>query len=83
MFGLGFWEIIVILLMVIVFVKPKDLPRFARKIGRYYGKFRDLSRYLSSKIRDFEDEFPSNTIEGSEKPSKTEENNSTKQSNGE
>jgi sec-independent protein translocase protein TatB len=38
MFGVGFSEIVIIVLLVIVFIKPEDLPRFFRTVGRWYGK---------------------------------------------
>ncbi|GHU64754.1 hypothetical protein FACS189447_02290 [Spirochaetia bacterium] len=38
MFGIGFSEIIVVLLLIIVFVRPDDLPKFLRTLGRLYGK---------------------------------------------
>jgi Sec-independent protein translocase protein TatA len=38
MFGIGFSEIIVVVLAVIVFVRPNDLPKFLRMAGRLYGK---------------------------------------------
>jgi Sec-independent protein translocase protein TatA len=42
MFGIGFGELIVILLAVIVFINPKDLPAFVRKVGRAWGELRSL-----------------------------------------
>jgi len=39
MFGLGFWEFIIIVVAIIVFIKPDDLPRFLRNLGRMFGKF--------------------------------------------
>ena len=42
MFGLGFIEILIIFLAVIVFVNPKDLPKFFHKIGRLYQQIRDI-----------------------------------------
>jgi Sec-independent protein translocase protein TatA len=38
MFGIGFSEIIIVFLAVIVFVRPNDLPKFLRMAGRLYGK---------------------------------------------
>jgi Sec-independent protein translocase protein TatA len=38
MFGIGFSEIIIIFLAVVVFVRPGDLPKFLRMAGRLYGK---------------------------------------------
>ena len=40
MFGLGLGEIIVIVIALVVFVRPKDLPRLARRLGRAYGQLR-------------------------------------------
>ena len=37
MFGLGFWECIIIVVGVILFIKPEDLPVFIRGIGKAYG----------------------------------------------
>jgi Sec-independent protein translocase protein TatA len=37
MFGLSFAEIIIIILVVIVFLRPKDFPRLFTKLGRLYG----------------------------------------------
>jgi Sec-independent protein translocase protein TatA len=38
MFGIGFSEIIIVFLAVIIFVRPGDLPKFLRTAGRLYGK---------------------------------------------
>jgi Sec-independent protein translocase protein TatA len=38
MFGIGFSEIIILLLVIIIFVRPGDLPQFLRRAGRLYGK---------------------------------------------
>ncbi|QQO10000.1 Sec-independent protein translocase subunit TatA/TatB [Breznakiella homolactica] len=40
MFGIGFSEILIICLILIVFIKPEDLPKFFRSAGRLYGKFK-------------------------------------------
>lgn len=34
MFGLGIWEIAAIVVVIVVFVKPSELPRAARTAGR-------------------------------------------------
>jgi sec-independent protein translocase protein TatB len=38
MFGLGTSEIIIIVIVALVLINPKDLPRIVRKIGKIYGK---------------------------------------------
>jgi len=55
-FGIGFSEILVILLVVIVFVNPKDLPRLFRRLGRLARQIRDLrdgvARYLEEEDKE-------------------------------
>lgn len=52
MFGLGFWEIIVILTIGLLVLGPKQLPKVARTIGRSLGELRrtadDFKREISS-----------------------------------
>lgn len=38
MFRLGFIEIVIILLVVLVFIKPDELPKFFLSVGRLYGR---------------------------------------------
>jgi sec-independent protein translocase protein TatB len=40
MFGIGFSEIVLVGLIFIIFIKPDDLPKFFRTLGRFYGKFK-------------------------------------------
>jgi Sec-independent protein translocase protein TatA len=42
MFGIGFTEIIVIVIVLLVFMKPEDLPSTVRMIGKLYGKWQRL-----------------------------------------
>jgi Sec-independent protein translocase protein TatA len=59
-FGLGFFEILVIFLVVIIFVNPKDLPRFLRRLGRLVRQLRDIRdssvRYMRRIEREVEEE---------------------------
>ncbi len=48
MFGINFWEFIIILLAVIVFVRPEEMPAFFRKVGRYYAQLQHYIRRLRS-----------------------------------
>ncbi|OHD63328.1 MAG: hypothetical protein A2096_15780 [Spirochaetes bacterium GWF1_41_5] len=38
MFGIGFSEIIIIGIVILIFVNPADLPSFLRKAGKLYGE---------------------------------------------
>ncbi len=40
MFGVSFWELLVVLLLLVVVVGPDKLPDMARKVGRAFGQFR-------------------------------------------
>ena len=42
MFGIGFGEIVVIFIILIIFIKPEDLPKFLRSAGRLYGKAKKM-----------------------------------------
>ena len=62
MFGLGFFEILVIFLVVIIFVNPKDLPGFFRRVGRVVRQLRDIRdssvRYMRRIEREIEGQRP-------------------------
>ncbi len=38
MFGIGFSELAIIALILVVFIRPDDLPAFFRKMGKIYGQ---------------------------------------------
>ena len=42
MFGIGFGEILVVLLIAIVFIRPEDLPKFLARAGRLYGQLKRM-----------------------------------------
>lgn len=46
MFGLGVWEIALICVALLVFVRPEELPRVMRKAGRLYGRVTGSSRRI-------------------------------------
>lgn len=46
MFGLGLGEIIIIILVALVVIGPKDLPKMLRKVGRWAGKLRRMAADL-------------------------------------
>ncbi|MBI9104309.1 MAG: hypothetical protein JEY99_17960 [Spirochaetales bacterium] len=59
MFGLGLSEIITLIIVVIVFLNPKDLPFIIRKIGKIYGKIMRQINGLKKTFSDFEKEVNS------------------------
>jgi len=46
MFGISLPEILLILVVVIIFVRPEDLPRFLRSAGRFYGKAKRMYKEI-------------------------------------
>jgi Tat protein translocase TatB subunit len=54
MFGIGFFEIIVILIVALLVVGPTKLPEVARSIGRALGEFRRMADDVKET---FEEEF--------------------------
>lgn len=48
--GIGAPELLVLLVLALIVVGPKDLPLMVRKLGRFMGKMRGLAR-------DFQDSF--------------------------
>lgn len=51
MFGLGLWEIGVIALAIVVLVKPSELPRAARAVGRVIRRIQNFSTRASAEMR--------------------------------
>ena len=53
MFGVGFSEIIVIVIVGLVFVGPKKLPDLAKQAGRLFVQFRRMTGDVRSTVDDF------------------------------
>ena len=51
MFGLGLWEIGIIALVIVLFVKPSELPRAARTVGRVVRKVQTASARAKAEMR--------------------------------
>lgn len=51
MFGLGLWEIGIIALVVVLFVKPSELPRAARTVGRVVRRIQTASARAKAEMR--------------------------------
>ncbi len=54
MFDVGFWEILLILVLALVIIGPERLPGAARKVGFFVGKAR---RYIEGVRSEVESEF--------------------------
>lgn len=52
--GIGIVEILLILLTVILFVKPKDLPVFFYKTGKFYRHIKDHYERFTAHLREME-----------------------------
>ena len=50
MFGLGFWELVVIAVVALLFVGPDKLPNFFRALGRATREFQRASRELRENL---------------------------------
>ena len=73
MFGLGFWEICLVALVVILFVKPEDLPVFFRKMGKFYGGATDAYHSMLMHLKNSEKQFKNvvdNTVNWEKKANK-------------
>ena len=50
MFGLDYGEILVIAIVALVVIGPKDLPRVLRQVGQWVGKGRAMARHFRTGI---------------------------------
>jgi sec-independent protein translocase protein TatB len=50
MFGLGFWEIVVIAVVALLFIGPDRLPKFFRALGRATREFQRASKELRENL---------------------------------
>jgi len=50
MFGLGGGELIIVLLLALVFLGPKEIPRVATQLGRLYRQLKDAAEDLKTTV---------------------------------
>lgn len=55
MFGLGFWEIAVVVLLAVTLFPPKEIPKLARSVARAYGTVRRTAEEFRTQIMVDED----------------------------
>ena len=58
MFDLGWTELLVIGVVALIVVGPKDLPMLFRNVGRFVGKARGMAREFSRAMEDAAAEPP-------------------------
>ena len=56
MFDLGWTELLLIGIVALIVVGPKDLPLLFRKVGNFVGKARSMAREFSRAMDDAADE---------------------------
>ena len=57
MFGIGFFEFMAIALVALILIRPDDLPRVVRKIGKLYRQAADQLKAVKRVINDLEEEL--------------------------
>ena len=57
MFRIGLPEILIVLAVVVILVKPKDLPGFFRKVGRGVRQLRGLREEFTRSVREMQDDL--------------------------
>ncbi len=57
MFGIGFFEILIIIFIILIFIKPQDLPSFIRRIGKIYSQVRNGYNSFLRMLNSYQDEM--------------------------
>ena len=78
MFGIGIWELIVIAVICVVAVNPKDIPVLLRKAGKWYRELKDLSGSFSNAITNAVTEESEDTEAAEKEPQKKKKKGSAK-----
>ncbi|MCX7675060.1 MAG: Sec-independent protein translocase protein TatB [Bdellovibrionaceae bacterium] len=52
MFGIGFWELVAIGVIALIFVGPQDLPKLARNLGRLLNELKRGSDQFVNEIKE-------------------------------
>ena len=52
MFGLGIWEIAIIVVVILLIFKPEDIPKLIRNLGKVTRQMKDMYRGVSSVVTD-------------------------------
>ena len=57
--GIGVWELLLILTILVIFVPPTKLPEIARQMGKLSRKLKEATRELTKEIESMEDDIKS------------------------
>lgn len=52
MFDIGFFEIMIIMVIAVIVIGPKNLPKLARAVGRGWGEFQKTFNELKQDVMD-------------------------------
>ncbi|HEX7775029.1 MAG TPA: Sec-independent protein translocase protein TatB [Parvibaculum sp.] len=52
MFDIGWSELLLVAVLAVIFIGPKDLPRVMRTAGRYAGRMRAMAREFQNSFED-------------------------------
>jgi len=66
MLDLSFWEIFLVMVACIIFLKPEDIPEILKQTGKFFKKIKNLTAEIAS-IFDIEDKkpvYPKNKVLG-------------------
>lgn len=50
MFGLGGGELVIVLILALVFLGPKEIPKVATQLGRLYKQLKDAAEDLKTTV---------------------------------
>ena len=57
MFGFSFAELIIVLIVALIFIKPQDLPEIAHFVGKIFYRGKRLIKDLKQSLKDMEKEL--------------------------
>lgn len=63
MFGLGVWEIVVILVVALIVLGPQKLPDMAKQVGRGLREFRRAASDFQNTLEEAADDRPRRRVE--------------------
>lgn len=66
-FGIGIWEILILLLVALLIFGPKRLPEMGRSLGRGLREFKDSVTGKSDEVDEVPAELPSAATEARER----------------